>query len=80
MDNYGFGDWEDKKALENFVICETSEVQRPLQAQLYTISQGQYEEEVLAKVVGKKRLAKYGTYDNWAKLMLMWLLEAQKRN
>lgn len=78
--NYGFGDWDDQKAMENFVICETAEVAKPLLAQLYTISQGQYEQETLEKVVGKKRLGKYGTYENWAKLMQMWLLEAQKRN
>jgi len=79
IQNYGQGGIEDQKGAENCVICETDEFINPLRAQLHFISKGEFDEEALDRVIGVKRRLKYGSYENWAKLMIFWLNDAKKR-
>jgi len=79
VQNYGLGDFDDKKNCENFVICETHEIISPLMTQLHLITQGDLDEDLLDRIIGKKRPGKYGSYENWAKLMLGWINDAKKR-
>ncbi len=65
----------DKKALRCFREYESKERVRRLQSELLLIKQGKVTEKACTQVVGKKRLAKYGSYEEWAKLMLLWLSE-----
>ena len=73
--NYGRADVEDKRAVKEFVDIESDETVKPFLVQLHTIAEGRYDEELLDKQIGIKRRAKYGTYAEWAKLMLRWIHE-----
>ena len=64
---------EDQRAIQDFMECETTEAVKALQAELYQIRQGNYLDEALEKLVGKPRKEKFGTYEEWAKMMLMWI-------
>lgn len=79
IQHYGQGDVEDKRGVENVVICEGDEFLRPFQTQLYAVSRGDFSEEGMDKLVGPKRKIKYTSYENWAKLMLLWLQESRKK-
>lgn len=74
VDNYGKAGLPDQRALEEFVICETREFIMPLQGQLLQISQGRVDEDLLRQILGGNRKAIYGSYEEWAKLMLLWLV------
>ena len=64
---------EDRRAVHDFLECETEDVVKLFRSQLHVISQGSYDEEVMNKVVGKKRHIKHGSYQEWARLMLLWI-------
>jgi len=70
---------EDRRAIENFVECESREMISPFRAQLHSISKGNFEERLLDRIVGKKRKIRHGSYQQWAKLALMWLAEYKDR-
>ena len=72
VDHYGRGEVSDKRAVEDFIECETAEAVKPFKAQLHTISKGDYDPHVLEPLLGKKRIARHGSLENWAKLMLGW--------
>ena len=80
VQNYGMAGVEDKRAVETFVDCETDEKIKTFREQLLSISKGKYEERVLDAFVGKGRAKKHRSYDEWAKLMLLWLHEFAKRH
>lgn len=71
--NYGRADCPDQRAVEDFLECESREFINTFRSQLYAVSQGKYEEDIMGELVGKKREAKHGTYEDWAKLMLLWI-------
>lgn len=73
VQNYGQSGIEDKQAVENFIECETRESVKLLQQELILLAEGKFKEEILDKLVGKKRAVKYVSYVEWAKLMLLWI-------
>ena len=79
LQNYGAGDFDDKRNIENCVICETDEFLNPFIAQLHAVARGEIDEELLDKIIGLKRKAKFGAYDRWAQLMVLWIQEAKKK-
>ena len=67
----------DQKALGVFKQYEADEKVRSLQTDLMRIKDGMIKENTLDSSVGKKRKGKYGTYERWASLMLLWLSQAK---
>jgi hypothetical protein len=76
--NYASGGGPDQRHVQDFVECETTETITTFRAELYGISQGNYEEENLDKLIGQKRRILFGSYQEWAKTMLMWLASYHK--
>ncbi len=70
---YGSSGNPDNRGVADFVTCETYEAVRTLQAELIAISNGRCSEDMLNKIVGPGRKAKFGSYTEWAKSMLIWL-------
>ncbi|MCB0310523.1 MAG: hypothetical protein KDD42_04780 [Bdellovibrionales bacterium] len=79
IQHYGHPGVEDRHAVETFVICESDEILNAFRYQLLTISKGDYDTDILKKLVGRGREARHGSFDEWAKLMLMWLHEYSKK-
>lgn len=71
--DYGSGGIGDQRAVQDFMECETGESVRALQAELIGIGNGRYSQDQLDKTVGIKRREKHGSYDSWAKAMLVWI-------
>ncbi|MCB9029578.1 MAG: hypothetical protein H6619_00885 [Deltaproteobacteria bacterium] len=67
----------DKRGVEDFVSCEAHEGVRSLRYELQVIAEGKGQENVLDSIVGLKRKARHGTYQDWAKLMLLWISSAR---
>ena len=74
-DIYGNGSVEDKRAVENFVDCETAEEVSALRTELYAMARGGYQDKTLDILLGQNRRMKYGTFSEWAKYMLLWMSE-----
>jgi hypothetical protein len=73
VQNYGGSDAPDKRAVQDFMDCESEEQIRSLRGELYAISQGRFDKKNLDANVGKKRETRHGSYDTWAKMMLLWM-------
>lgn len=68
----------DQKAVGVFKSYESQERVRRLQSELVAIKNGHASEKACEVAVGKKRLAKYQKYEEWAALMLLWLTSAKR--
>lgn len=68
----------DQKAVRLFKEYESMEKVRRLQAELMWVSSGQVYSPVLDSILGKTRKAKYNGYNNWAKLMLLWISQFKR--
>lgn len=75
LKHYGLADVPDQRAISDFAECEPDQKIAALKQQLHSISQGKYDERVFDATVGAKRKTKHGSYQQWAKLMLLWLAE-----
>ena len=64
---------EDQRAVHTFMDCETTESINTLRNEIRSIASGNFHTQSLDTLVGKGRMSKYGSYDNWAKLMLLWM-------
>lgn len=73
LDNYGKSGAPDDRAVHDFMICEATEAINSLRAELVAIAEGAYNEANFDQLVGPKRKMKHGSYDAWAKLMLLWM-------
>ncbi|RMG41581.1 MAG: hypothetical protein D6719_08330 [Candidatus Dadabacteria bacterium] len=73
IEHYGRSGVEDQRVVEEFFECETAEMVNPLKAQLMQVAQGGIENRILDQIIGKKRQLKHGSYEKWAKLMLLWM-------
>jgi hypothetical protein len=78
-DNYAQGSPDDQRSVENFCVCESTEAIRIFQNELIGIMNGNHRAETLDIILGKDRVLKHGTYEEWAKLMLRWMAEARKQ-
>ena len=77
---YGKSGVPDRRAVGDYVICENDELIRRFRSQLYAVSQGNYDIEQFDKIVGMNRRIRHGSYEGWAKIMLLWLNEADKKH
>lgn len=73
VDEYGNAGQEDKRAIEEFIMIEAAEAVNLLRGELMQMAKGNYSQDNLDKIVGIKRRVKHGSYDEWAKLMLIWM-------
>lgn len=80
VQEYGRSGAPDQRAVQDYVTCENDELIRRFRAQLYSISQGNYEIEQFDKLVGIDRRTRHGSYEAWARIMLLWLNEADKKS
>lgn len=76
VDGYGSAGAEDKKAVELFVTCEATEAVASLRAELISMSRGNFDQTTLDLLIGQNRRLKHGTFDAWARMMLLWLASA----
>ena len=73
IDRYAPSGVEDKRAIETFMDCETTERHNQIRNELRAISSGNYHVATIERTVGKNRSVKHGTYEAWGKLMLLWM-------
>lgn len=73
LKTYASSTGDDRRAVENFMYCEGAETVSSLRAELTGILQCRAEDSLLDKLVGPDRKARHGTYQEWAKLMLLWM-------
>ena len=78
-DNYARPGCPDQRAAQDFVECENRETVRSFQAALNTIIAGGCNVESLDALVGRDRVARHGSYEEWARLMLIWISEQMRR-
>ena len=71
---YGRPDVTDDRGVQDFMLCETLEEVRSLQVELVAMAEGRFDEKILDDVIGMRRKGRYGSYNQWAKLMLQWIL------
>ncbi len=73
VDTYGNSGAEDRRALQDFVDCEATESVNSMRSELIGLSNGMFDETILGMLVGPNRKQKHGSYNAWAKMMLLWL-------
>lgn len=71
--NYGNAGIVDQRAVTDFMDCETDEPVRGLRFELQLISEGNYLEETLVAHLGPQRREKHGSFEDWARMMLLWM-------
>ena len=67
------GGGEDQRSLHTFMDCEPTDRTAQLRLELGGIAQGNGNEELLAKVIGGSRKSKHGSFQEWARLCLLWM-------
>ena len=72
-DIYGKSEADDKRAVEDFMTCEANEAIVSLRAELVAASRGTFDDRTFDAIVGQKRRIRHGSYDAWAKMMLLWM-------
>lgn len=63
----------DQRAVETFMDCEAAEGAAGLRTELQAIRSGNYREQSLDMVMGAERRIRHGSYEEWARAMLMWM-------
>ena len=76
---YGHSGIPDQRAVGDFVACENDERIVRFKSQLHGISTGNYDIDLFDKLIGKNRRTRHGSYEAWAKMMLLWVNESYKR-
>lgn len=70
--------YEDKRALHDFIDCESRETVSSFRAEIIGIKNGKVSNDSLEAILGKNRENRYESYPNWAQLMIIWMVEANK--
>jgi hypothetical protein len=73
VQNYGKAEMPDSQAIKVFMECESKEAIKALQVELQSIAEGRFSDAGLDATVGASRRVKFGSFDNWARMMLIWL-------
>ena len=73
LESYGVPGTTDDRAVRVYAEVEAYQAVQSLRAELIAIKEGRYSEDAMNALLGKKRAVKYGSYEDWARLMLMWL-------
>ncbi len=77
--NYAAPGVDDQRGIQDLIECETLEVVRAFENELRAVTNGLYHEPALIQMLGRNRKDRHGGYEEWARLMLMWLATYQKR-
>lgn len=77
-DNYAREGARDREALRHFMECEGRENIKSLSAELQVVKEGTIDNDTLAMMVGRNREVQYGSYTDWAGLMLQWMADARR--
>ena len=72
-DSYSLGR-PDNRSVGDFMECETAEVIRAFRAELMGIANGSGDPKVLNTLLGQDRPARYNSWPEWAKMMLLWMV------
>ena len=72
-DAYGNSGAPDQKAVETFMDCENRESISMLRNELSAITKGAAAEASLDALLRANRKQKHGSYQEWAKAMLLWM-------
>jgi hypothetical protein len=64
---------DERRALEDFMTCESHEAVNSLKNELTGIVQVNKPEKVLENSLGLNRKIRFGSYKEWAKTMLLWM-------
>ena len=73
VQNYGSSGAPDQRAVQTFMDCETAESIKMLQNELRAVTLGKADPKSLDLVVGVKRRQLHRSFEEWAKLMLLWM-------
>lgn len=68
----------DQRAIQDYLECESNEAIAALRAEFVGVAQGSHPIEFLDKSLGAARKIKYGSHEQWAKNVLLWM--AEKKN
>jgi hypothetical protein len=66
---------DEKRALQVFKDFESKERLMRLQRDLIAVKDNKVSEAICDQVIGKSRIAKFQSYSNWAKIMLLRMNE-----
>lgn len=72
-DHYGKAGAGDQRAVQDFVICEATDAINSLRSELVAITKGGVPDESLDALVGKPRRLRHESYQEWARMMLVWM-------
>ncbi len=78
VQQYGRIDVPDHRAIWDYVELETDEMVRTFRSELRAVSKKNYDEEVMHNILGKRRMVKHGSYDEWARQLLL-VMASRKR-
>lgn len=67
----------DPKGCRVFREYESAEKKRRLEQELIWVKSGMVAEEICDQHIGKKRKAKWQSYENWGAKMLLWLSQGR---
>ena len=73
VDNYAASSTDDKRAVENFMECETREVVASFRGELIQVANRNFNPDSLQILIGGGRTLKHGSFEEWAKIMLQWM-------
>ncbi len=76
---YGRREVLDQRAAQDFVEVEPDYIVKAFKAELLGILHGKFTAETIDALVGQHRKVRHGSYEEWAKLMLLWMTEHRKR-
>lgn len=71
-------DSNDQKAVSTFRMFETREKLQRLRNELQLVKESKVAPEICDLIIGKPRMGRYGSYEGWAKLMLLWIAQAKR--
>ena len=72
FDTYA-GGCEDLRSLHTFMDCEPTDRIVQLRLEFNGIAQGHANDELLIKLIGASRKLKHGSFQEWARLCLLWM-------
>ena len=76
---YGRKEVLDQRAAQDFVEVEPDYIVKSLKAELLGILHGKYNDKTMDALVGLPRKVRHGSYEEWARLMLLWMAEYHKK-
>ena len=70
--DYSVAGVPDQRSIENFIECESAESVSSLCNELRAVASGNFEDSELDQTLGMNRKFRHGSYQDWAKMMLLW--------